>query len=57
MVREALTADIPALVRLRMALFCELGGLWLHASTQGRALYEQFGFAGNPACLECSPAP
>lgn len=153
MVREALTADIPALVRLRMALFCELGELaqpdadpalwqatdayfhraqqegsahtwlveedgepvacatlalfvrppypgnlagregyllnlytrpawrkrgmarallhamvtyaraqrlgklWLHASDQGRPLYEQFGFAGNPACLECSLVP
>ncbi|MGE6106302.1 GNAT family N-acetyltransferase [Aeromonas sobria] len=34
-----------------------LGKLWLHASDQGRLLYEQFGFAGNPACLECSLAP
>ena len=27
MVREALAADVPALVRLRMALFCEVGEL------------------------------
>lgn len=33
-----------------------LGKLWLHASEEGRALYERFGFAGNPACLECAPA-
>ena len=26
-VREALAADVPALVRLRMALFCEVGEL------------------------------
>ena len=34
----------------------QLGKLWLHASTDGRAIYERFGFAGNPACLECVPA-
>ncbi len=34
----------------------QLGKLWLHASDQGRALYERFGFASNPACLECVPA-
>lgn len=141
MVREALAADIPALVRLRMALFCEvgelddpladaalwqatqayfsaaqadgsarswlveiegeavacgtlagreayllnmytrpawrkrgmasalldamarhareqqLGKLWLHASDEGRPLYERLGFVANPACLEWCPAP
>lgn len=35
----------------------QLGKLWLHASDQGRALYETFGFSGNPACLECSLTP
>lgn len=33
----------------------QLGKLWLHASSDGRAIYERFGFAGNPACLECVP--
>ena len=34
----------------------QLGRLWLHASDEGRSLYERFGFANNPACLECVPA-
>lgn len=34
----------------------QLGRLWLHASDEGRSLYERFGFADNPACLECIPA-
>lgn len=34
----------------------QLGKLWLHASSDGRAIYERFGFAANPACLECVPA-
>lgn len=34
----------------------QLGRLWLHASDEGRSLYERFGFADNPACLECVPA-
>lgn len=31
-----------------------LGKLWLHASDEGRPLYERLGFLGNPACLELS---
>lgn len=34
-----------------------LGKLWLHASEQGRPLYERLGFVSNPACLEWCPAP
>ncbi|MDX7899674.1 GNAT family N-acetyltransferase [Aeromonas media] len=34
-----------------------LGKLWLHASDQGRPLYERLGFVSNPACLEWCPAP
>ena len=34
-----------------------LGKLWLHASEEGRPLYERLGFVANPACLEWSPAP
>ena len=34
----------------------QLGKLWLHASEEGRPLYERLGFVGNPACLEWSPA-
>ncbi|MGE6122623.1 hypothetical protein ACPCUM_19535, partial [Aeromonas media] len=30
--------------------------LWLHASDEGRPLYERLGFVANPACLECVPA-
>lgn len=33
-----------------------LGKLWLHASDEGRALYERRGFVANPAYLEWSPA-
>lgn len=32
-----------------------LGKLWLHASEQGRPLYERLGFVSNPACLEWCP--
>ncbi|MEG0007483.1 MAG: GNAT family N-acetyltransferase [Aeromonas sp.] len=31
-----------------------VGKLWLHASDEGRPLYELLGFLGNPACLELS---
>ena len=34
-----------------------LGKLWLHASDEGRPLYERLGFVANPACLEWCPAP
>ncbi|MNT76197.1 Acetyltransferase (GNAT) family protein [compost metagenome] len=34
----------------------QLGKLWLHASDEGRALYERRGFVANPAYLEWSPA-
>ncbi|EQB2598367.1 GNAT family N-acetyltransferase [Aeromonas salmonicida] len=33
-----------------------LGKVWLHASDQGRPLYERIGFVANPACLEWQPA-
>ena len=33
-----------------------LGKLWLHASDEGRPLYERIGFVANPACLEWCPA-
>lgn len=33
----------------------QLGKLWLHASEEGRPLYERLGFAGNPAYLEWCP--
>ncbi|MNE48615.1 Acetyltransferase (GNAT) family protein [compost metagenome] len=35
----------------------QLGKLWLHASDEGRPLYERLGFVANPACLEWCPAP
>ena len=34
-----------------------LGKLWLHASEEGRPLYERLGFVANPACLEWCPVP
>lgn len=34
----------------------QLGKVWLHASEQGRPLYERMGFVANPACLEWQPA-
>ncbi|WCH21713.1 GNAT family N-acetyltransferase [Aeromonas salmonicida] len=34
----------------------QLGTVWLHASEQGRPLYERMGFVANPACLEWQPA-
>ncbi|MDM5148862.1 GNAT family N-acetyltransferase [Aeromonas salmonicida] len=34
----------------------QLGRVWLHASEQGRPLYERIGFMANPACLEWQPA-
>ncbi|MGY4105934.1 GNAT family N-acetyltransferase [Aeromonas encheleia] len=34
-----------------------LGKLWLHASEEGRPLYERLGFVANPACLEWYPVP
>lgn len=34
----------------------QLGKLWLHASDEGRALYERMGFVANPAYLEWQPA-
>lgn len=33
-----------------------LGKVWLHASEQGRPLYERIGFVANPAYLEWRPA-
>ena len=33
-----------------------LGKVWLHASDQGRPLYERMGFVANPAYLEWQPA-
>jgi len=33
-----------------------LGKVWLHASEQGRPLYERIGFVANPAYLEWQPA-
>ena len=34
----------------------QLGKVWLHASEQGRPLYERMGFVANPAYLEWQPA-
>lgn len=34
----------------------QLGKVWLHASDQGRPLYERMGFVANPAYLEWQPA-
>ncbi|MGY6037857.1 GNAT family N-acetyltransferase [Aeromonas sp. AE23HZ002T15] len=34
----------------------QLGKLWLHASEEGRPLYERMGFVANPAYLELCPA-
>ncbi|MGY3943135.1 GNAT family N-acetyltransferase [Aeromonas tecta] len=34
----------------------QLGKLWLHASDEGRPLYERMGFVTNPAYLEWQPA-
>lgn len=30
----------------------QLGKVWLHASDEGRPLYERLGFMANPTCLE-----
>lgn len=46
-------ALLEAMTRCARAL--KLGKLWLHASEEGRPLYERMGFAGNPACLEWHP--
>lgn len=35
----------------------QLGKLWLHASDEGRPLYERMGFVTNPSCLEWHPVP
>lgn len=34
----------------------QLSKVWLHASDQGRPLYERMGFVANPAYLEWQPA-
>lgn len=33
----------------------QLGRVWLHASEEGRPLYERMGFVSNPAYLEWQP--
>ncbi|WP_017409131.1 GNAT family N-acetyltransferase [Aeromonas hydrophila] len=33
----------------------QLGRVWLHASDEGRPLYERIGFVANPAYLEWQP--
>ena len=38
------------------AIARQLGKVWLHASEQGRPIYERIGFVANPAQLEWLPA-
>ncbi|HHQ4779450.1 TPA: GNAT family N-acetyltransferase [Aeromonas veronii] len=38
------------------AIARQLGKVWLHASEQGRPIYERSGFVANPAQLEWLPA-
>lgn len=46
-----------ALMKELMAFAREagMGRLWLHASEEGRPLYEKLGFAPNPTALEWTP--
>lgn len=50
-IATALLDAITAFARSR-----QLGKVWLHASEQGRPLYERIGFVANPAYLEWQPA-
>ena len=51
-IATALLDAITAFARSR-----QLGKVWLHASEQGRPLYERIGFVANPAYLEWNLAP
>jgi GNAT superfamily N-acetyltransferase len=46
-----------ALLNAMVAYACaeQLGKVWLHASDEGRPLYERVGFVANPAYLEWLP--
>lgn len=49
-IATALLDAITACARAR-----QLGKVWLHASDEGRPLYERIGFVTNPASLEWQP--
>ncbi|WP_338872021.1 GNAT family N-acetyltransferase [Myxococcus stipitatus] len=51
-VSRALLADLMAFARE-----LGMGRLWLHASDDGRSLYESVGFAPNLTALEWTPGP